>query len=182
VRDGAELHVLTRGGGQLPVEELRHGVVVHRVAEPPLPKDLSAFVCWVEAMNADMRALGAELCHQRRFSVVHSHDWLVADAAEGLSRGFGLPWLATVHATEFGRHQGWVQNHPQSHIHAAERAMVRRADRVITCSRYMRQHVATVFGVPTRRIAVIPNGIDPRDAVVCGPGAGSGQSFPTNLP
>ena len=27
---------------------------------------------------------------------------------------------------------------PQSHIHAAERAMVRRADHVITCSRYMR--------------------------------------------
>jgi glycogen(starch) synthase len=56
-----------------------------------------------------------------------------------------------------------VQTYPQSHIHGVERAMVRRADHVVTCSRYMRSHVATVFGVPAARITVIPNGIDPRD-------------------
>jgi len=27
-----EVHVLTRGGGHLPAEEDRHGVIVHRVA------------------------------------------------------------------------------------------------------------------------------------------------------
>jgi glycogen(starch) synthase len=41
--------------------------------------------------------------------------------------------------------------------------MVRSADRVITCSRYMRSHVANVFGVSPARVTVIPNGIDPRD-------------------
>jgi glycogen(starch) synthase len=41
--------------------------------------------------------------------------------------------------------------------------MARRADRVITCSRFMRGHVADVFGVPERRIVAIPNGIDPAD-------------------
>ena len=41
--------------------------------------------------------------------------------------------------------------------------MVRSADRVITCSRYMRSHVATVFVARPSEIAVIPNGIDPRD-------------------
>ncbi len=163
VRDGVEVHVLTRGGGHLPSEEERHGVVVHRVQEPPFPKDVSAFVRWVEAMNADMRALGLELCDRLEFDLVHSHDWLVAGAAERAAREFDLPWLTTVHATEFGRHQGWVQNHPQSHIHAVERSMVHRADRVITCSRYMRSHVASVFGVAPSRVTVIPNGIDPRD-------------------
>jgi glycogen synthase len=163
VRDGVEVHVLTRSGAHLPSEEERHGVLVHRVQEPPFPKDVSAFVRWVGAMNGDMHALGLELCERFEFDVVHSHDWLVAGAAEKIVRAFDLPWLTTVHATEFGRHQGWVQNHPQSHIHAVERSMVRRADRVITCSRYMRSHVATVFGVPPSRITVIPNGIDPRD-------------------
>jgi glycogen(starch) synthase len=163
VRDGVEVHVLTRGGGHLPPEELRHGVVVHRVAEPPFPKDVSAFVRWVDAMNRDMEALGAELCQQFAFAVVHSHDWLVAGAGEGLAQRFGLPWLTTVHATEFGRHQGWVQKHPQSHIHAVERSMVRRADQVITCSQFMQSHLTSVFGVPPRRITVIPNGIDPSD-------------------
>ena len=65
---------------------------------------------------------------------MHSHDWLVADAARALARRFGVPWLVTVHATEYGRHQGWVDKHPQSHIHAVEKRMVRDADRVITCS------------------------------------------------
>ncbi len=41
--------------------------------------------------------------------------------------------------------------------------MVRRADHVITCSRYMASHVSTVFGVSPARITPIQNGIDPRD-------------------
>jgi glycogen(starch) synthase len=163
VRDGLEVHVLTRGGGRLPTEADQHGVIVHRVRERPFPKDPSAFVRWVEAMNRHMHALAAELCDRFEFDLVHSHDWLVAGAAERTSREIDRPWLVTVHATEYGRHQGWVQNHPQSHIHAAERAMVRRADHVITCSRYMRVHVANVFGVRPSKITAIPNGIDPRD-------------------
>jgi glycogen(starch) synthase len=163
VREGVEMHVLTRGGGHLPPDEERHGVVVHRVPEPPFPTDVSAFVRWVRTMNSHMQSLGEELCETLEPELVHSHDWLVARGAGGLARGFGLPWLTTVHATEFGRHQGWVQNHPQSHIHAVERRMVRGADHVITCSQFMRSHVSAVFGVPGRRITVIPNGIDPLD-------------------
>jgi glycogen(starch) synthase len=162
-QDGVEMHVLTRGGGRLPAEEERHRVVVHRVREPPFPKDIDAFVRWVDAMNGDMYELGAQLCERLEFDLVHSHDWLVARAAERLARRLRRPWLSTVHATEYGRHQGWVKTYPQSHIHACERRMARRADALITCSRYMAGHVATVFGVPAARITVIPNGIDPRD-------------------
>ena len=54
VEEGVEVHVLTRGGGRLPAQEERHGVCVHRVREPQFPKDVSAFVEWVEAMNGDM--------------------------------------------------------------------------------------------------------------------------------
>jgi glycogen(starch) synthase len=41
--------------------------------------------------------------------------------------------------------------------------MVRDADRVITCSHYMRRHVIDVFAVPPRDVVAIPNGIDPAD-------------------
>jgi glycogen synthase len=164
VARGVEAHVVTRGGGRLSETEERHGVVVHRVREPEFPRDdLDAFIAWVERMNADM--LGAAVALEDAFEVVHSHDWLVADAARALARRFGVPWLVTVHATEYGRHQGWVDKHPQSHIHGVERRMVREADRVITCSAYMRGHVAEVFGVPLSRVTAIPNGIDPTDLV-----------------
>jgi glycogen(starch) synthase len=164
VAAGTEVHVLTRGGGHLPAREDRHGVTVHRIREPPFPKDPATFVRWVEAMNAHMRTRSGELCTEYGgFDLVHSHDWLVASSAELTARRFGLPWVTTVHATEFGRHQGWVQTYPQSRIHAAERGMARRADHVITCSHFMQGHVASVFGVGPERITVIPNGIDPSD-------------------
>ncbi len=57
VAEGVEVHVLTRGGARLAATEERHGVVVHRLREPPFPKDVNAFVRWVQAMNADMREL-----------------------------------------------------------------------------------------------------------------------------
>lgn len=163
VADGVEVHVLSRSGGHLPAQELRHGVIVHRVREPEFPKDVGAFVRWVDRMNADMCELGVALCERFDFDIVHSHDWLVADVAGRLAARIGCPWLVTVHATEFGRHQGWVQSYPQSHIHAVERHMVARADRVITCSHYMRGHVAAVLSAPLERITVIQNAVDPRD-------------------
>lgn len=161
---GAEVHVLTRGGGRLPAEEDRHGVKVHRVREPTYPKgDVEAFIGWVENMNADMLERGGELLLSLDFDLVHSHDWLVAGAAEPLARRHGCPWVVTVHSTEFGRHQGWVETYPQSHIHGVEATMVRSADAVVACSNYMRGHIASAFGVPARRVTVIPNGIDPSD-------------------
>jgi glycogen(starch) synthase len=163
VAAGVEMHVLTRGGGRLPREESRRGVTVHRVREPQFPSDIEAFVRWVADMNDDMFALGAELAERIDFDLVHSHDWLVADAARRIAAATTVPWLVTVHATEFGRHQGWVQKHPQSYIHAVERRMAREADRLITCSEYMRGHVARVFGVAPSRITAIPNGVDPHD-------------------
>jgi glycogen synthase len=164
VAQGHDVHVLTRGGGHLSADEVRHGVQVHRVREPDFPKDdLDAFISWVDHMNEDMRAAGAELVEEIAPELVHSHDWLVAGAARKLARDAGVPWLVTVHATEYGRHQGWVDKHPQSHIHAVERRMVRGADRVITCSHYMRRHVADVFGIPASKVTAIANGIDPSD-------------------
>lgn len=163
VAEGVEVHVVTRGGEHLERTEQRHGVVVHRVRRPPFTRDMGAFLLWVEAMNHDLRRLGEELSADLDFDVVHSHDWLVAGAAQGVARGTGRPWLTTVHATEYGRHQGWVQNWPESRIHAAERDMVAGADHVITCSRYMRGHVARVLGVPAAKVTAIPNGIDGRD-------------------
>ena len=41
--------------------------------------------------------------------------------------------------------------------------MAHRADAVIVCSYYMRGHVADIFDIDERRIAVIPNGVDPSE-------------------
>jgi glycogen(starch) synthase len=158
-----DVHVLTRGGEESPPEEVAAGVRIHRVREPKRPTDLGEFVAWVERMNADMLAAGVELGDSHEFELVHGHDWLVAMAGDHLARRFRAPLVTTIHATEHGRHQGWVEEHPQSHIHGVERWITNRADRVIACSYYMREQVADIFGVPDDKVEVIPNGIDPED-------------------
>jgi glycogen(starch) synthase len=165
VRRDVEVHVLTRGMEESPAEEAVRGVLVHRVREPERPRELGEFVTWVEHMNADMLAAGVELGDRFSFDVVHGHDWLVAVAGDHLAKRFRCPLVVTIHATEYGRHQGWVGKHPQSHIHGVERWMANRADSVITCSAYMREHVADIYGLEEERIAVIPNGIDPAELV-----------------
>ena len=42
---GVEVHVVTRGGGALAPAEERHGVIVHRVTEPPFPVTTSTRSC-----------------------------------------------------------------------------------------------------------------------------------------
>jgi glycogen synthase len=188
VRQGVSVDVLTRGAGDQPASALspallrgsaaenaapravhpaeqaveeRGGVNVYRVREPSWPRDLDRFVAWVEHMNEDMLAAGEALAGEHDYDLVHGHDWLVAHASAALADRLGVGYVTTIHATEHGRHQGWVQDQPQSHIHSVERWMAQRADSVVVCSYYMRGHVADIFDIDERRIAVIPNGIDP---------------------
>jgi glycogen synthase len=168
VRQGVAVDVLTRGIGDRC--ELSHsgvgelgGVAVHRVREPSWPRDLDRFVAWVERMNEDMLAAGEALAEEHSYDLVHGHDWLVAHASAALADRLGVPYMTTIHATEHGRHQGWVQDPPQSHIHSVEQWMARRANAVVVCSYYMRGHVADIFDIDERRIAVIPNGVDPNE-------------------
>jgi len=168
VRQGVSVDVLTRravaasGSEPLSISETR-GVRVHRVAETRWPRDLGRFVAWVEHMNEDMLSAGEALAAEHSYDLVHGHDWLVAHASSALSERLGIPYLTTIHATEHGRHQGWVDDPPQSHIHGVERWMARRADSVIVCSYYMRGHVADIFDIDEQRVNVIPNGVDPHE-------------------
>jgi glycogen(starch) synthase len=159
---GTEVHVLTRGD-EAGEEHSDDGVIIHRVRESPRPVDLGEFVTWIEHMTADMLAAGVELGDRYDFDLLAGHDWLVAVAGDHLANRFRCPLVVTIHATEYGRHQGWVDKHPQSWIHGIERWMAKRADRVITCSHYMRGHVADIYDLDESRISVIPNGIDPMD-------------------
>jgi glycogen synthase len=168
VRQGVCVDVLTRGVGSQPdVDRPRvqdsGGVSVHRVREPGWPRDLDRFVAWVEQMNEDMLAAGEALAQERSYDLVHGHDWLVGQASAALADRLGVPYVTTIHATEHGRHQGWVENPPQSHIHSVERWMAHRADAVVVCSYYMRGHVADIFDIDERRVTVIPNGVDPSE-------------------
>ena len=169
VSQGLGVDVLTRGLPTLTPPERSGGpeeiggVRIHRVRAPEWPLELDRFVEWVRQMNEDMLGAGEALAQENSYELVHGHDWLVARASKRLADRLEVPYVTTIHATEHGRHQGWVADPPQSHIHSIERWMARRADAVIVCSYYMRGHVADIFDIDERRVRVIPNGVDPSE-------------------
>ena len=72
----------------------------------------------------------------------------------------GVPLVATVHATEAGRHAGWLPDVVSRSVHLVEQWLVDEADEVIVCSQSMAAEVGAAHGTDPARITVIPNGID----------------------
>ncbi len=158
--EGHEVHVVTRDHPDAPAEEWTdEGIHVVRVAEAPPFIPFSDLVPWVLAFNNGVQAAAQRICNEHDIDVVHAHDWLVAYAAAGGKGTQGLPLVATNHATDYGRHQGWLPGPMNKLIHQVEWWLTYEARRVITCSRYMREQVNRIFELPTDKVDVVPNGV-----------------------
>jgi glycogen synthase len=96
----------------------------------------------------------------RPYDVVCAHDWVVAQAATLVRNALRLPLVTTLHATEAGRHQGWLPGDLSRSIHATEGWLTAASTRTVVCSDAMRRDVRRLFDVPDERIAVVPNGVD----------------------
>jgi glycogen(starch) synthase len=112
------------------------------------------------AFNHTLTRAALAATRGRRFDVVHAHDWLVAHAAATLREHLGVPLVATIHATEAGRHQGHLPHPHNRTIDDVERWLTTSASRVIVCSEYMRGAVSRQFDVPADGVDVVHNGVD----------------------
>ncbi|NGQ93753.1 DUF1957 domain-containing protein [Brevibacillus sp. SYP-B805] len=158
-KENVEVHVLTSALHAAYEEERAEGIFVRRVPTFQ-PGEETAFLDWVFQLNLAMMDEVERLMQQGiRFDLLHAHDWLVGFAALEAKRRFGLPLIATIHATEHGRNQG-IHTPLQQRIHQVERELAREAERVIVCSRYMAGEVQRLFELPGENISVIPNGIE----------------------
>lgn len=110
--------------------------------------------------NAAMVKAARRLAATEPFELLHVHDWLPAAAGLELMEEWKIPLLATMHATESGRHQGHLVSDLSRKIHALEHELCHRAWRVIVCSYFMRNSLMAQFGKPMEHFHVIPNGID----------------------
>jgi len=153
------VHVISRSHPDAPASESRGGLHVTRVDASPPAVPFDDLVPWVLAFNTAVLAAAARTVSEHRFDIVHAHDWLVASAGVELARAFDLPLVGTVHATEYGRHQGHLPGPMNRLIHGIEGWFVDHADRTLVCSTYMHEQVRALFGVPEQRLETIPNGV-----------------------
>ena len=158
-KQGVKVYVVTCDFPGAPAHEVIDGVEVYRIDsyKNPAPD----FASWVYLMNLNMQKETAALARKLdiKIDVFHAHDWLVANAGIGLKHIFRKPLLVTVHSTEMGRRDG-LHTNTEKMIHETEAWLTYEAWKVICCSDYMIQHVKWVFGLPTDKLVMVPNGVN----------------------
>lgn len=142
-------------------DEVSEGVRVIAAAQDPHEFEFGPdMMAWTLAMGHAMIRAGLGLLGDWVPDVVHAHDWLVAHPAITLAEFFDVPMVSTIHATEAGRHSGWVSGPINRQVHALESWLARESDALIACSHSMAAEIATLFGPGLAEIVVIPSGID----------------------
>ncbi|WP_433343148.1 glycosyltransferase family 4 protein [Micromonospora sp. CA-111912] len=161
---GHEVTVITRHTDGAPHEEYADGVRILRAAEDPVtfPLATSSLLAWTMAFNHTLTRAALRATESATYDIVHAHDWLVAHTAITLRDHLDIPLITTIHATEAGRHQGWLPEEMNRTIHGIEHWISGESNRVIACSGYMREQVTRLFDVPAGRVDVVPNGVDGR--------------------
>ncbi len=170
---GVEVHVVTKATPKAPDEETEpSGVRVHRVS---LARDPNDFLDEIGLLNDATERRVRELLEDWRPggepTIFHAHDWLSLDAARELKYEYKLPIVATLHATEWGRHGGIFSDTSRA-IAEREYWLTYEAWRLVVCSEFMRGEAARLFGCPSDKVETIFNGVEaarfagPRDEAV----------------
>jgi glycogen(starch) synthase len=157
---GHTVHVITRDHPDAPSEEDFGGVHVVRVGEYPPVIGFDELIPWVLQFNVGVLERATKVLLDEEVDLIHAHDWLVGYAAAGIKNLFDLPLVSTIHATEYGRHQGYLPGPMNKLIHQIEWWLTYESRRTITCSRYMHDQIHDIFALPASKLDVIPNGVD----------------------
>ncbi len=99
---------------------------------------------------------GARLAMEETFNVIHAHDWLSFPAGVEAKRVSGKPLVAHVHATEFDRTGGNVNQH----VYEIEKEGMEKADRIVAVSDFTKNIIISNYGIEPSKITVIHNGIE----------------------
>ena len=155
---GWDVHVVTADHPGTLEHEMDGKVSVHRVkTQTDTTPD---FLTWINRLNFGLLQYAIQLHRQQPFDIIHAHDWMATDAAWVMKSGFGIPVVATMHASEAGRMHG-IHNDLQRYIHQVEWRLCFEAWKIIVNSQHMHAELQHLFETPTDKIVVIPNGTDP---------------------
>jgi glycosyltransferase involved in cell wall biosynthesis len=89
--------------------------------------------------------------------IIHTHDWLTAEAGIQAKKLSGQPHIMHVHATEFDR----SGDNPNEQVYHLERRGMEHADRVIAVSEFTKKLLIKHYGVKDWKIDVVHNAVKP---------------------
>lgn len=156
-RKGHEVHVFTRMGHGQPHYMQIDGVHYHRC-----PFDLHPN--FVDEVNNMSRSFVHHVFQTEdyigAFDVIHSHDWLTANAMIWIKQGRARKSILTIHSTEYGRCGNHFWNGQSDRIRYQERAATYWADQVIAVSNHLRGEIMWMYEVPHWKISTVYNGVN----------------------
>ena len=164
--NGHDVTVITQQVDSEPRTDVMEGVtVVRRSPTPALDFVPDNLLSWVGELDASLAAAATAQVAKMAAAgtpvdVIHCHDWMTTQAGIEAAQAAGVPLVATIHATERGRHQGHLPGDVSVAVDATEQRLCQAADELITCSQAMREDVITQLGADPDRVVVLPNGID----------------------
>jgi glycosyltransferase involved in cell wall biosynthesis len=93
-----------------------------------------------------------------KYDLIHCHDWLTMKAGIKLKEKLGIPFILSVHSTEYDR-SGWL--HPNQWFIDIEREGMEKADRIIAVSHFTKRVIIEKYGINPNKISVIHNAVYP---------------------
>ncbi len=148
----AEIRALQEAGVHVSESWLASGGTVQQIAGNYQGDVLSA--------SQQYAKLVVRLCKDKRFDVIHSHDWMTYPAGMALARVTGKPLVTHIHSTEFDR----SGEHVHQAVYDIERRGMHAAIRVIAVSQLTKGIVSERYGVDEKKVEVVYNGIESHDA------------------
>ncbi|HIQ50033.1 MAG TPA: glycosyltransferase family 1 protein [Nanoarchaeota archaeon] len=152
---------------ELSTHEFINGVEVHR----PMIIDVSDVLCciseelkkWGNGIKffsdvfsyniLSASKLVNKIIFEEKIDIVCVHDWLSAIAGLVIKNDTSLPVVFHVHATEE------LRANLSNMVKALEHKMAEKADKIITVSYAMKEHLISI-GYPYKKIEVVWNGVD----------------------
>ena len=154
-RRGHEVHIFTRRGDFESYDKI-NGVHYQRA-------DVDGSGDVLTQMNRMCDALydrfGAVQNLFGKFDIVHGHDWHPVPALTRIKEHFGLPFLLTMHSSEWGRNGNHFGHGISQEVSHREWLGCYEASKVIVTTRRMQDELMWIYSLPGDKISIIPNGI-----------------------
>lgn len=93
------------------------------------------------------------MANQFEFDVIHAHDWMTFPAAIGIADRTGKPLVVHVHNTIYDRYLGNASKHERD----IEYNGLKRADRIVAISHYVKNMIMDKYGIDPNKIHVVHN-------------------------
>ena len=93
------------------------------------------------------------------FDVVHGHDWHPVLALTRIKQDYRMPFLLTMHSTEWGRNGNNFGYGISQEISHREWLGCFEASKVIVTTRRMQDELLWIYNLPPDKTSIIPNGI-----------------------